>query len=77
MTAREYFENYMRQQNACVRLARQSFACGGAYRTVSVERAWQLWHAAWMASNYEAKKPGGASLMGLPVINPYMLEVGK
>lgn len=77
MNEREYFENYMRQQNACVRLARQSFACGGAYRTVTVERAWHLWHAAWMASSYENKKQAEAAVAGLPVIDPQLLEVGK
>lgn len=43
---REAFETYMRAQNACVRLARQSEAVGGEYRTVSVQKAWVLWLAA-------------------------------
>lgn len=74
MNEREYFENYMRQQNPCVRLARQSFARGGAYRTVSVDRAWKLWHAAWTATAYEAKKQADAALIPLPVVDPSMLE---
>lgn len=45
MTEREHFEDYKRKQNPCVRLARQSEAVGGSYRTVSVQRDWQLWQA--------------------------------
>jgi hypothetical protein len=43
---RQAFEAYMRKQNACVRLARQKEYLGGHYRTVTVQRAWELWQAA-------------------------------
>ena len=77
MTEREYFENYMRKQNPCVRLNRQSYVRGGAYLTITVERAWRLWHAAWMTSSYEAERKEDAALVALPVIDPSMMEVGK
>lgn len=43
---RQAFEQFMLQRNACTRLARQSDAVGGQYRTVTVQRAWELWQAA-------------------------------
>lgn len=42
---REAFEAHMRKLNACTRLERQSEAVGGNYRTISVQRAWELWQA--------------------------------
>lgn len=48
-TMREEFEAYMLRCNVCTRLARQSEAVGGQYRTTSVERAWQQWQAAYVA----------------------------
>lgn len=44
--SREAFERHILSLNACTRLQRQSDQCGGAYRTVSVERSWKLWQAA-------------------------------
>ena len=44
MSERDDFENHMRRLNPCVRLARQK--TDGTYRTVSVQRAWDLWQAA-------------------------------
>lgn len=41
MTEREAFEKHMLSLNACTRLARQK--TDGSYRTISVQRAWQLW----------------------------------
>lgn len=75
MTAREYFENYMHQQNPCVRLARQSAAVGGQYRSITVERAWKTWGTAWMCADHEAKKQ--ADLLHLPVIDPDLLDTSK
>ena len=43
---RAEFEAHMRKLNACTRLERQSEAVGGNYRTISVQRAWELWQAA-------------------------------
>lgn len=39
--SREKFEAHMLSLNACTRLARQK--TDGSYRTISVQRAWQLW----------------------------------
>jgi hypothetical protein len=72
MTEREAFENYMKRQNPCVRLYRHSYP-GTDYRTITVERAWKLWRAAWATANYEAKKPEGAEPMPLPNINPELI----
>lgn len=46
---RDGFESHMRKLNPCVRLHRQQHALGGRYRTVTVQRAWDLWQAARMA----------------------------
>ncbi|UIS65511.1 hypothetical protein [Acidovorax phage AP1] len=43
---RQAFEQFMLQRNATTRLARQSYALGGHYRTTTVQRAWELWQAA-------------------------------
>ena len=43
---REQFEAYMRSLSPTVRLARQREALGGYYRTLTVQRAWNLWQAA-------------------------------
>lgn len=77
MNEREHFEHYMRCQNPCVRLARQSESVGGAYRTITVERAWKAWHSAWATATYIAKRPISDEMVALPVIDPKMLEVGK
>lgn len=42
---RAEFEAHMVKLNACVRLARQTHTTG-EYRTVSVQRNWELWQAA-------------------------------
>lgn len=39
--SREKFEAHMLRLNACTRMARQQ--TDGSYRTISVQRAWQLW----------------------------------
>lgn len=49
MTMREEFEQQMRAENACTRLERQQDAVGGQYRTISVERAWKRFQAAYAA----------------------------
>lgn len=56
MTMREEFERQMLAENACTRLARQSEAVGGEYRTVSVERAWQRFQAAYAAGQRAAER---------------------
>lgn len=71
---REAFENHMRRENPCVRLARQSASLGGEYRTITVQRAWNLWRASWAIATYEAQK---YPMQALPVIDPRLLEVGK
>ncbi len=43
---RELFEAHMRSLNPCVMLARQREVLGGYYRTMTVQRAWELWQAA-------------------------------
>jgi hypothetical protein len=43
---REAFEAHMRSLNATTHLGRQQEAVGGQYRTITVERNWQLWQAA-------------------------------
>lgn len=43
--SRSDFEAHMLSLNACTRLHRQSVAVGGYYRTVTVQRAWDLWQA--------------------------------
>jgi hypothetical protein len=55
---RTAFEAHMRSRNPCVRLARQQEYLGGHYRTVTVQRAWELWLAA-LASNHHAPSGNG------------------
>ncbi|MBO9679515.1 MAG: hypothetical protein J7556_14835 [Acidovorax sp.] len=57
LSDREHFEAHMRSLNACTRFARQSQELGGCYRTVTVQRAWELWQAARCAPQPVAREP--------------------
>ena len=50
--SRAEFEAHMRTLNACTHFGR--YSAGTAYRTISVERAWNLWQAARKAALAEA-----------------------
>lgn len=56
MSSRARFEEYKRSLSPCVRLARQSAAAGGEYRTISVQRDWLLWQASRFQALSEAGK---------------------
>ena len=56
MTEREAFEAHMLNLNPCTRLARQKEEVGGQYRTITVQRAWELWQ--------ESRKQAVGELIG-------------
>lgn len=62
MTMRDEFERQMRAENACTRLERQQDAVGGQYRTISVERAWKRFQAAY-AAGQRAEREACANLL--------------
>jgi hypothetical protein len=53
---RENFELHMYRQNICTRLARHP--SDDTYKTISVQRAWELWQAA-LATQPQAPQGGG------------------
>ena len=61
---RELFEAHMRTLNPCVRLARQREVLGGYYRTLTVQRAWELWQAA------RRTQPGAPAAVEPPELSP-------
>lgn len=62
---RANFEAHMLKLNLCTRLHRHPEAAGGAYRTTTVQRAWEAWQAAiesmaagWISVDDEMPEPG-------------------
>lgn len=79
MTMREEFERQMIAENACTRLARQSESVGGEYRTVSVERAWLRFQAAYAAGQRAERQSSQESrLMGecMDMVRQDLIDAG-